>query len=286
MAAYLPEDGQAELWQDGPDTFIVSGLMPSGRAVPVAGGWMLSGRWSFVSAVDFSDWALLCAHTEGTDPTPAALRYFAVPRRTYTIEQTWNSTGMRGTGSNTVIVENVYVPSARVCARDEVMYGRDDLESCCHRVPHVAINGLGFAAPVLGAARSMLSAWSAWAAERNSRTADGDPQHADNARRNEILAQAAVEIDTADLLLRRLAQFADDDVADTYLARTGRDAGFAAQLISTAAQRLWQSMGTSAQSAGSTQERAWRDINIGVTHLALRFDIAATVFARHELSQR
>lgn len=47
-AAYLPEEGQRELWGEGPDTFLVSALMPIGSADPVAGGWRLTGRWSFI----------------------------------------------------------------------------------------------------------------------------------------------------------------------------------------------------------------------------------------------
>ncbi|MCF2435621.1 nuclear transport factor 2 family protein [Streptomyces thinghirensis] len=61
MGAYLPEEGRARAVGQGPDTVVVGALIPRGGATPVAGGWRVTGEWSFTSAVDFSDWALVCA---------------------------------------------------------------------------------------------------------------------------------------------------------------------------------------------------------------------------------
>lgn len=161
MAAYLPDEGQAELWSDGPDALIVGALMPLGRAEKTPGGWHVSGTWPFVSVVDHSDWALICAKV-GEEPW-----FFAVPRQEYGIVDSWYPMGMRGTGSNTLVLDGVFVPDARACTRAAIAAGLGpDAEAICHTVPMRAVNGLAFALPMLGAARGAAAVWTSWTAGR------------------------------------------------------------------------------------------------------------------------
>ncbi|MFC7511692.1 acyl-CoA dehydrogenase family protein [Streptomyces thermocarboxydus] len=77
MAAYLPAEGRAEVWANGPDALVVGSLSPFGNAERVDGGYRLSGRWPYISGVDFSSWALLCGTVPGSGgPVPTV---FAVP---------------------------------------------------------------------------------------------------------------------------------------------------------------------------------------------------------------
>lgn len=280
MAAHLPRQGQAEVWSDGPDTLLVGALMPLGRAERAAGGWRLTGTWSYVSGVDFSDWALVCART--AEDGVEVPRYFALPREAYAIRDTWFTVGMRGTGSNTLSVDDVYVPDHRVCTRAAVLDGEcPDAPADCTRVPLKAVNGLSFAAPVLGAAKGLLAEWTRWAAPRITGTGDGDPRLAENALRHGVLARAAGEVDGAELLLDRTARAADTGALDPLLtARGGRDCALAAELLLTAADRLFRAAGTSAQVEGSPFERGWRDVSAAVSHLVLRFEPAATAYAQ------
>ncbi|NUR00079.1 MAG: flavin-dependent monooxygenase [Streptomyces sp.] len=286
MAAHLPRQGQSEIWSDGPDTLLVGALMPLGRAERAAGGWRLTGTWSYVSAVDFSDWALVCARTaENGAEVP---RYFALPREAYAIRDTWFTVGMRGTGSNTLSVDDVYVPDHRVCTRAAVLDGEcPDGPTTCTRVPLKAVNGLSFAAPVLGAARALLAEWTRWAAPRITATGGGDPRLAENALRHGVLARAAGEVDGAELLLDRTARAADAGTLDPLLtARGGRDCALAAELLLAAADKLFRAAGTSAQVEGSPFERGWRDVSAAVSHLVLRFEPAATAYAQAVLATR
>lgn len=174
MAAYLPDEGQAELWSDGPDALIVGALMPLGRAEKTPGGWHVSGTWPFVSVVDHSDWALICAKV-GEEPW-----FFAVPRQEYGIVDSWYPMGMRGTGSNTLVLDGVFVPDARACTRAAIAAGLGpDAEAICHTVPMRAVNGLAFALPMLGAARGAAAVWTSapspgcWTRSASSRTCTG-----------------------------------------------------------------------------------------------------------------
>ncbi|MBD0694978.1 acyl-CoA dehydrogenase family protein, partial [Streptomyces sp. CBMA123] len=189
MAAHLPLAGQREIWADGPDTLLVGALMPLGRAERAPGGWRLTGTWSFVSAVEFADWALVCGQTPGEDGGRVA-RYFAVRRGDFQVQDTWFTVGMRGTGSNTLTVADVFVPDQRVCTRAAVLDGEcPGAVDGCTRVPLKAVNGLSFAAPVLGAARALLAGWADWAAPKIAGTGGGDPSLADNAARHQVLAR-------------------------------------------------------------------------------------------------
>ncbi|MFI6464601.1 hydrolase [Streptomyces sp. NPDC050528] len=294
MAAHLPREGQGEIWSDGPDTLLVGALMPLGRAERAAGGWRLTGTWSYVSGVDFSDWALVCARTEGNgakgngaeENGAEVPRYFALPREAYTIRDSWFTVGMRGTGSNTLSVDDVYVPDHRVCTRAAVLGGEcPDGPATCTRVPLKAVNGLSFAAPVLGATRALLAEWTRWAAPRITATGGGDPRLAENALRHGVLARAAGEVDGAELLLDRTARAADAGPLDPLVtARGGRDCALAAELLLAAADQLFRAAGTSAQVEGSPFERGWRDVSAAVSHLVLRFEPAATAYAQAVLA--
>ncbi|MFI1797440.1 acyl-CoA dehydrogenase family protein [Streptomyces sp. NPDC020379] len=287
MAAHLPEDGQREVWADGPDALLVGALMPVGRAEPVPGGWRLSGKWSFISAVDFAQWALVCATTRSGDGTAPHARYFAVPRSACTVLDTWFSVGMRGTGSNTLVLEEVFVPARMSFARDRAMDGTGSMSPApCHRVPLKAVNGLSFVAPVLGAARGMLTEWTDWGATKAA--GGGDVLNAArDAGFRDVLARTAGELDAAELLVHRVAVTADEGAVTGLLtARGARDCALASELLLAAVNRVFRATGTSGQTAGGPFERAWRDVNSATSHLVLRMDPAAAAYAEQVLAHR
>ncbi|GAA2879383.1 hydrolase [Actinoplanes cyaneus] len=280
MAAFLPAEGQAELWSAGPDPLIVGALMPVGTAQPVDGGWQLSGRWTFVSAVDYSDWALVCAMA-ATGAAPQA-RFFAVPRSGYRIEDTWFNVGMRGTGSNTLVIADQFVPAARSFTRDEVAAGgAGGSAALCHAVPLKAVNGLSFAAPVLGAARGALDAWTGYLGEKVRKAAPRPGLTAAGPAGHELtLARSSGEIDAAELLLRRVAAVADTGtVGPLDVARSTRDCALAVDLLVTAVDRLFRAAGTSGQSSTNAIQRFWRDVNAASSHVVLQFEPAAGAYA-------
>ncbi|WKU45807.1 hydrolase [Streptomyces sp. VNUA116] len=274
MAAYLPEAGQQRVWAGGPDTLIVGALMPLGRARREEDGWRIDGTWPYVSVVDYADWALVCAMTAEERPTA---RFFAVPRGNYRTESTWSSVGMRGTGSNTLTVEGVYVPDELTFTRDAIATGlADNAEAPCHRVPLKAVNGLCFAAPVLGAARGALAAWREGTAPRHTSASGGLESAA-----AVVLSRAAGEADTAALLLEAAARTADTgSVTDFEMARSSRDCALAAELATAAVDRLFASAGTRAHQESAPLQRHWRDAHSAASHVVLGFDSAAEAYAR------
>ena len=95
---------QEEFWGDSPDTRASSSYAPVGKVRAVDGGCELNGTWTFSSGVDHAQWVIL----GGGD------RNFVVPMKDYTVDHdSWDVSGLKGTGSKSVTLENVFVPDYR-----------------------------------------------------------------------------------------------------------------------------------------------------------------------------
>ncbi|MEV0083405.1 acyl-CoA dehydrogenase family protein [Saccharopolyspora sp. NPDC050642] len=284
MAAYLPAEGRKEIWQHGPDALVVGAISPRGKAKPEGDGWRLSGAWSYISAVDHSDWALVLGLVPGdAGPEP---RLFALPRAAYRIEHTWSDIGMRATGSNTLIAEDVFVPEALSVPARNLHEGRaPGLDSRCHAVPLTAVNGLFFTLPILGAARGALRHWSEYAEEKIRAAAKAPGPGPGRSFYEEALARSSGEIDAAQLLLERVAAVADlgPEITPAETARNQRDCAFVADLLVGAVDRLFRASGTGGHSVHSPLQRFWRDIHSAAGHVVLQFGPAATAYANRTL---
>ncbi|TYB47992.1 acyl-CoA dehydrogenase family protein [Actinomadura chibensis] len=282
MAAFLPEEGQRALWEghpDGPDVFLTCALMPGGTAVDAPGGWRVSGTWRFLSGVHYADWALLCCPV----PTPRAdgpeVRFLLVPKSAYTVEDSWDATGMRATGSDSVVLSDVFVPSAHSFARADLLDGTPrEAGDRCHAAPLREVSGLGFAGPVLGAAIA-AHRWCVSAAAR--KRAMAPPAAAritggEEASTDLLLAGADLRLAGARLLLEQAARDADEG------RRSNRAAwvyAYAAETAAACVHDLFAHSGTSAQATSHSLQRHWRDAVAGASHAALRPEPAARAHA-------
>jgi two-component flavin-dependent monooxygenase len=283
MAAYLPADGQAAIWAGGPDSLVVAGLMPAGTAEPAAGRWRVTGHWPYVSGIDFSDWALVCAWTVVEERREA--RFFAVPREAYQIADTWFNAGMRATGSNTLVLDDVTVPAERSVALQDLLDGlAPDAAAPCHRVPMKAANGLTLTGPLLGAARGALRRWCELVRPKLGAPGGAISGAVDRLFYDLVLAQSAGQIDAAHLLLDRVAEVADQgETSAVATARSGRDCAFAADMLSTAVDRLLRGSGSRGQAEGEELQRHWRDVACGAGHSGLQLAGHASAYSRQVL---
>src|SRR5690606_3014761 len=177
----------------------------AGRVEAVAGGWRLSGEWTFASGASDAEWILL-GGLAPREPSPE-YRFFLVPRKDYRVVDTWFNLGLRGTDSNAVVLSDVFVPTEHSYPNADLASGRAPaFADACHRVPFKAVNGLTFIGPALGAAQGAVTAWSAWIAGKREVTGG-------RTRDSEIvqlaLARASAGIDAARLLAERAAAVAD-----------------------------------------------------------------------------
>lgn len=96
-------------------------LRPLGRANPVDGGYRVSGQWNFASGIHNANWLYCpCILMDGDKPlltgsgTPV-VRAMWVPSNAATIKDTWSVMGLRGTGSQDFVIDDVFVPGNYTC---------------------------------------------------------------------------------------------------------------------------------------------------------------------------
>jgi len=115
-SAYLPAESMTSLLTDQPDIIIAGSGVAVGRAVATAGGWLVNGRWKFVTGSPVADRLILASlvRRDGADSgstrQPRQVCFALVPVDDVVIEDTWQVAGLRGTGSNDVVLQDVFVP--------------------------------------------------------------------------------------------------------------------------------------------------------------------------------
>jgi alkylation response protein AidB-like acyl-CoA dehydrogenase len=209
-AALLEPPGVEAIWGSNPDPVIANSARTTGHAQPTAGGFALSGRWDLVSAIDSADWvALFGIVMDGAGPRFVAegepdVRAFFLPRRDITVLDTWHVNAMRGTGSNSVVLDSVHVPEALAPSP----FAPSRIDRPTYRIPAFTLASTGCAAVVVGVAQAAIDALVALAA---SKPTDTGAALADRAHAQAALGAAHTSLRAARLLLHEAA--ADIDAA-------------------------------------------------------------------------
>jgi alkylation response protein AidB-like acyl-CoA dehydrogenase len=151
--------------------FIAPGtLAPRGRAVPVDGGYRVTGRWEWGTGVMHADWAMVGALTPSPTSDKLDLCMHLVPMSEVKIIDTWHVAGMVGTGSNDIEVTDVFVPAHRVQNINEMRMGLCPGAKLhgtpTYSMPMMAVLGLTAASPAVGAARKAVQIYRTQLGER------------------------------------------------------------------------------------------------------------------------
>ncbi|MYD42692.1 MAG: hypothetical protein F4W90_02230 [Gammaproteobacteria bacterium] len=106
----------AEMIAD-PLTIMASSTAAVGEAVPCEGGWLINGQWQFASGVHNAGVFGATVRKIGVANEPAEKRYYAIlPKGKFEIVDTWNVSGLRGSGSHDVRIENQIVANSHLVA--------------------------------------------------------------------------------------------------------------------------------------------------------------------------
>ncbi len=193
----------ADVWAKDSNVRIASTYMPKGQVKPVEGGFRFSGRWGFSSGIDHCDWVFLggLIFTEGQPPE---YRTFLLPRSDFEVVDTWQVMGLKGTGSNDIVVKDVFVPEYRTHkASDGFMGtnpGRETFTSDLYKLPFGQIFVRAVSTAAIGALQGALDTFLDFAKVRvgdmgNKTSEQGPAQLA--------AAETAVAVDEMKLVLRR-----------------------------------------------------------------------------------
>lgn len=162
--AALPEATFAQIYTANPDTVFAGGLFPPQPARRVEGGIEVSGRWSWCSGSMGAD--LLGGGIKLEDEGSPLPRTAVMPRASVTIDETWNTIGLRGTGSHDLVADKVIVPEDWTFIRGS----KSTMEDAIFRYPAMALAAQVLAVVALGAAREALDHVRSDAAQKASIT--------------------------------------------------------------------------------------------------------------------
>jgi alkylation response protein AidB-like acyl-CoA dehydrogenase len=124
LAALFPEQAQADVWGSNRDAWIAGSLAPNGSAVPVDGGWRVTGRWPWASGSLHAQWAPCGIHMKNERGEMANFGLSLMPMAELTIEDTWFMAGMKGTGSNTIVAKDASCRRTGSCRIPDAFAGR------------------------------------------------------------------------------------------------------------------------------------------------------------------
>jgi alkylation response protein AidB-like acyl-CoA dehydrogenase len=204
----------------------------------------------------------------------------------YEVADTWQTVGMCGTGSNTIVADDAFVPEHLVLRlsdlREGTGPGRAVNPDGIYGLPFMSYAPLSFTAPILGAARGAYDDFLAYA---KTRTLPGGGRVAETESMQMALGRISADLEAAELLLRQVVDAAEDDVALTMEHRRAcmRNYARAAELIVDAIDGIVKLGSTSSFSESNPIQRAWRDIHFAGAHQSLKPEINYGQFSRGDL---
>lgn len=287
ILACMPDQAQADVWGDTPEAVVSSSLAPRNTGVPVDGGWRLTGDFPFSSGCDHAQWAILGARAEdaaGNKPT----RYMLVPMAQIEIVDDWHVLGLRGTGSKTLRISDVFVPAHRTVLLGDLLTGRTPgaallPEYSLLRAPRGFMVPFSLPPVTFALARKALEMVPAALRSRLSR---GTRDLGESEVVQLHLAEAGADIDLASLILhsRRTASMAllesGRPIAPEDAARNRRDIAYAAEMVRRGVERLVEITGSRTMRDDDPLQPILRDVTTIATHTVVSRQVNYVPYGR------
>jgi alkylation response protein AidB-like acyl-CoA dehydrogenase len=278
---WIPEEGIQDFLAGGPDTLGAGAVNPPGKAIPVEGGYRITGRWPFTSACHSADWLLHTAlifdgdePQRGEDGHPLQL-LFTFPASEGDILDTWYTMGLCGTGSHDVVIHDLFVPAKRAGTLGPLKALPKALNGPLYRFT-LWLPVASLAAVALGAARGAIDALLDLGAKKtpaySASTVAGRP----SAQMQLGRAEAALGAARSYLYDSVTKAWETASLGEMLTQRNKIDiqlaAAHALQSAAEVAQLVHQAAGTSAIRREHEFERRFRDIHVLTQHAFASFN--------------
>lgn len=290
VTSMAPDSVQDAVFADGPAT-VCGAYNPPGKARKVDGGWIINGAWPYTSGSRQSKWAQQGVVLEGYDgPVVPGISMCYIPFSDLTIKDTWFVTGMQGTGSDTSIATDVFIPEGQMVLMDE-RAGQIDRSKrhfgapsdVLPVVPVVRTTGI---AQLIGAVEAMLEIVRAEAGKKPVLTTTIVPRTNSGAYMRD-LGESAAMLDTAKMILFKLVGELDQvAINDTELsiddkARHRAQCAQMIELVHKTSESLMFQAGSSAFSLEKPISRYWKDVSMGLRHIQNIPTIGYEIYGRN-----
>jgi 3-hydroxy-9,10-secoandrosta-1,3,5(10)-triene-9,17-dione monooxygenase len=286
LLGMFSKEAQEAVFEADPDARIAGSGTPA-VARRVEGGLRMSGRWENASGARHATWATITAVVHGNTGDVVDAVMAAVPVSELRLEDTWHTVGMRGTGSNTWVGHDIFVPEHMVmpvaALVDETR--PSPTSEPMYQLPFSGPSTLLLVAPALGMGYAALNL-AVDRAPTKGISQTSYPRQTDSVAVQIQIGQAALKLETA-----RLHVYHAADELDAASARGDRTdyhtraeirarAGYAAQLVVDAMTILVNVHGAGSFAESNRMQQYWRDANIAARHPGLNAMIGYEIYGK------
>jgi len=289
----LEMQAQHDIWDEDPNALGATGLaFPCGRAVPVEGGYRLSGKWPFGSGVDACTWMFVGAMTECPGGGAPQRRFFVVKAPDFKHQDNWHAYGLTATGSHDVVMDDVFVPehrsvSAEVFAAGQNLPGASLYANPIFKMPTFAAFAYVLSSIPLGTAKAAVESFTS--SMRNRASTYTGARVAELGPVQSRIAEASACVEFAEAVLRRDWTELEEGVRrgefpslETKL-RWKRNAAYATTLSVKAVDTLMPAAGAAGLMSHLPLQRQFRDVHAASAHIALTWDVHAAAYGQSAL---
>ena len=286
--ALFDQQAQDEVWGDDPSVRISSSYAPMGAGVvtEAGDGYIVNGSWNWSSGSHHASWTFVGGPVI-KDGKPVDFGSFLIPRTEYAIDDVWHVVGLKGTGSNTLVVKDVFVPRHRFLSykamNDRTAGGLQNNTAPVYKMPWGTVHPTTISAPIVGMAYGAYDAHVEHQGKR-VRAAFAGEKSKDDPFAKVRIAEAASDIDAA---WRQLIGNVSDEYALLQAgqeipfelrARARRDQVRATARAIASIDLLFEASGATALNIDQPVQRFWRDAHAGRVHAANEPERAYLIF--------
>jgi len=295
QVALFADEAQQAVWGADPNVRLSSSYAPTGKATITEGGFKLSGKWSFSSGCDHCQWVLLGGLVFNEDGNVVDFRTFMIPRSDYQILDVWHMVGLAGTGSNDIVVDDVFVPEAFTLSMGETGQckgpGQAVNTSNLYKLPFHSIFTTTICTPIIGMAYGAYEEHVDMQQKRVRAAYLGEKASLDPFAAVRI-ARASSDIDAAWALamnnIREEMALVEkgEEIPLGLRLKVRRDQVLGTQRAIDAIDALFEASGGRALANGTYLQRAWRDAHAGRVHAANDPERALQMYGAHEFGHK
>jgi alkylation response protein AidB-like acyl-CoA dehydrogenase len=270
----MPQQAQDDVWAEDPGALVSGVVAPTSRSRKVDGGHLVTGRWFWNSGSWHAHWAVLGLPITDDAGQVVDQGLALIPRSDLELEETWFVAGMKSTGSNCLIAEDVFVPDHRIMSMPPAIgghYPTPHTDEALYRSAFVPILALVLVGPQLGMGRAALEIVKETSATKPVSYTAYTAQ-TDSVAFQLQIAEAAMLLDTAHLHAYRAAADIDSAAAaGTYpdlvtRARVRADTGWVVDHVGKAINILLSAHGAGSFAETNPLQRIWRDSSVAARH--------------------
>jgi alkylation response protein AidB-like acyl-CoA dehydrogenase len=284
LAGTFPDQAQDEIFADR-DPRISGVFSPTGTGVPKDGGLVINGRWGFNTGCHGARWTVLNALVgTGADAVPTCV---IARSRELTILNDWYATGMSGTGSNTIVAEEVFVPAHRCMPLPDMLEARyparHNAANPYFNYPLSPVLTINAGGTPLGMAQGALEGFRSRLPGRGiaytfyTNKAEAPVTHLQ-------LAEAALTLESADAHVRRAAALLDRHTGGAMSidarVRSRAHIAYAMGLARQAVDTLFYASGASSIQTHVPIQRFQRDVQALANHAIMHTQTALELYGR------